>query len=593
MIKIREKWLSLAILAIFAAPLVVQAAVFDDVPPSHPFYDPIQSMYDKNVTKGYSDGTFRPDQLVTRAELMKMVFTHIGYKPTENTGETKYQDVPKDAWFAPFVKKGVDIGILGYGEEMKFFPETQVTKIDALKVIMPLEGIPTPLIDNETILRFTDVREESSYSYLAKAAQNAGLIDTSINRFDPYKLLTRGELSYLLYRAEIYRQVFGLTSFPTEIPYYSNSELTAGEEALLNNPKFPIFIDVWSRINQAYIDKNDLDQNELIYMATQGMVNSLGDQYSIFESPEKGMEIEDSFEGSYEGIGVVIDEFENQPIILSVIKDSPAEKAGLKAGDILLKIDQKSLEGLSTDEISRLIKGDAGTKITLEIKRNLETFTFTIIREELTLDSVVIQEEQQQVVIPENIGYLSIYQFTESTGDEFDTLLKSTLDKNPKGLILDLRNNPGGYLTTAYQVMDHFIPKDDVLINIEISDRLSAEYSDGEGEILAKNIPVVVLINKGTASASEVVAGALQDYKIAKLIGETSFGKGTVQEVTNYTDGSFFKLSIAHWLTPKKRDINKVGLTPDITVVETKDDALGKTDSQLEKAIQELQKMMQ
>lgn len=591
MSSLKEKWLSISLLATFIAPITVQAAVFNDVPKSHPLYEQIQSLYDKNVTKGYSDGNFKPDQLVTRAELIKMVFTHVGYKPEENTGKTRFQDVPEDSWFAPFVKKGVDIGVVNYSNDLKFSPEEAITKIDALKIIMPLEGIPAPLIDSETVLNFTDVRDESPYSYLVKAAQNSGLQDLSTDRFEPFKLLTRGDLAYILYRAEIYRQIFGFAPYPDGTTTYTDPELTTEEEALLNNPKFPIFVDVWSRINQGYLNKKGIDKNELIYQATQGMVNSLGDQYSIFESPEKGREIEDSFDGSFEGIGVILDEFENQTIILSVINESPAEKAGLKAGDIINKIDQKSIKGMNGDDITKLIKGKSGTKVELEIKRDQETLTFTIIRDELTIDTVV-QQEGHPVSIPENIGYLSIYQFTESTGDEFDTLLKTTLAKNPKGLILDLRDDPGGYLETAYQVMEHFIPKDDVLINIEINDRISAEYSRGKGEIKEKKIPVVVLVNKGTASASEVVAGALQDYKIATLIGETTFGKGTVQEVTNYTDGSFFKLSIAHWLTPDKRDINKVGLTPDIVVEETKDDALGKTDTQLQKAIEELQKMI-
>jgi carboxyl-terminal processing protease len=587
----KEKWLSIGILSIFALPIAVQAAVFNDVPQNHPLYLPIQSLYDKDVTKGYSDGNFKPDQLVTKAELIKMVFTHVGYKPEENAGKTKYQDVPSDAWYAPFVKKGLDIGVLSYSDDLKFTPDAPLTKIDALKIIMPLEGIPTPLIDSETTLIFTDVREESPYSYLVKAAQNSGLYDPATDRFEPFKLITRGDLAYLLYRAEIYRQVFGLTSYPDNTPVYTDTGLTTEEEALLNNPKFPIFIDVWSRINQAYVNKKDIDKNELIYQATQGMVQSLGDQYSIFESPENGREIENTIDGSYEGIGVVLDEFENQTIILSVLKNSPAEKAGLKAGDILTKIDQKSLKGMTGEEISKLIKGKAGTKIDVEIKRDQQTITFNITRAELIIDTVV-EPEGVPVKIPENIGYLSIYQFTESTGDEFETMLKDTLAKNPKGLILDLRDDPGGYLDAAYNVMGHFIPKDEVLINLEISDRMSSEFSKGEGEIKAKKLPLVVLVNKGTASASEVVAGAIQDYKIGTLIGETTFGKGTVQEVTNYTDGSFFKLSIAHWLTPKKRDINKVGLTPDIIVEATKDDALRKTDSQLQKAIDELQTMI-
>jgi len=590
--KLNKKWLSLGLIGLSLFPYAVQAAVFTDVTESTPFSDAIQSLYDHNVTKGYSDGTFKPNQLITRAELIKMVFSHIGYSPSEAIGKTKYKDVPEDAWFAPYVKKAVDIGLLSYNnEDLNFLPTAPVSKIEALKIIMPLEGIPMPLIDTNTRIIFSDVRDEVPYAYIVKAAQNAGLYTPGDKRFNAFNPLTRGEFAYLLYRCQIYRDTFGttMTTLPPDLE--GEDGLSQNELQLIQNPKFPIFVDVWSRINDSYMNKNDVNQNDLIYSATQGMVDSLGDKYSIFESPEKGMETEKAFEGSYEGIGIVLNEFNKQPIVLSVLKDSPAEKAGLKAGDILVKIDGKSLEGLAIDEVSAMIKGKAGTIVKLEINRDGVSKTFTITREQLNLDTVT-QAEGSPILIPENIGYVSIYQFTEATGDEFDTLLKETLAKNPEGLILDLRDDPGGYLSSAYQVMGHFIPKNDVMMNLKIGEEIIDQRSEGEGEIKAKKIPVIVMVNDGTASASEVVAGALQDYKIGKLLGVTTYGKGTVQEVTNYTDGSFFKLSIAHWLTPLKRDINKVGLKPDIEVTPTKDDALGKTDSQLSRAIIELQKMI-
>jgi len=207
----------------------------------------------------------------------------------------------------------------------------------------------------------------------------------------------------------------------------------------------------------------------------------------------------------------------------------------------------------------------------------------------LKIDTV-IPDTTSAVTVPDDIGYISIYQFTSTTADEFNDVFKTMLSKKPIGIILDLRDNPGGYLDAAYRILGHFIAKGKTIMNLKMDGNVLPQLSEGAGEFAAAGIPLMILVNDGTASASEVVAGALQDYKIGRLLGETTFGKGTVQEVTTYTDGSLFKLSIAHWLTPLKRDINKVGLTPDIVLVRTKDDVLNKTDTQLTRAIQELQK---
>ena len=228
------------------------------------------------------------------------------------------------------------------------------------------------------------------------------------------------------------------------------------------------------------------------------------------------------------------------------------------------------------------IQGKAGSKVEIEISRNEKKLTFNIVRAKITIDTV-LTEEPTPIAIPDDIGYIAIYQFTPTTADEFEAVLAKTLAKNPKGIILDLRDNPGGYLGVTYKVLNHFVPEGKTLINFKIAGDTLQEKSKGKGEI--NGIPLVVLVNKGTASAAEVLAGAIQDYKIGKLVGETTFGKGTAQEVTEYSDGSLMKLSVEYWLTPLKHNINKIGLTPDYTVKISEDDIKHNKDPQLEKAL--------
>ena len=566
-------------------------AGFIDVPVKNVNYDAISALEQQGIIKGYPDGSFKPNQEIKRAELLKLVFNDVGYLAPEIMYETKFSDVPPLSWFAPYIKKALEIGIISINPDNPlFYPEAPITKIEALKMIMPVEGIPTPYVTEGSLI-FDDIKPSSPYSYLVRAAQNAGLYTQKDGRLlYPFKNLTRGGAAELLYRSQIYRQSLPENSFITSpIKTDTNGYLTDTETQFLDNPKFPILLSVWSKINQQYINHDTLSKNDLVYGAIDGMVNSLNDPYSIFESPAQATAIENELEGTFEGIGTILDTFEKNLIVVSVLKDSPAEKAGIKAGDIIQKIDDTDVTGMEINQVIDLIKGPAGSTVTLTVKRDSQILSFKITRESLKIDTV-IPETTNKVTIPTDISYISIYQFTSTTSAEFSDLFKTSLAKKPKGMILDLRDNPGGYLDAAFSILGHFFASGKTIMNLKIDGKILAQQSEGKGEFTTAHIPLIVLVNDGSASASEVVAGAIQDYKLGKLVGETTYGKGTVQEVTTYTDGSFFKLSIAHWLTPLKRDINKVGLIPDIFIERSKDDILNKTDSQLERAISELQK---
>ncbi len=326
-------------------------------------------------------------------------------------------------------------------------------------------------------------------------------------------------------------------------------------------------------ITNNYVEK--VDGKNLSYKGIEGMISSLNDPYSYFMKPEDYKTMGEEFQGSFEGIGIEIGmNDKKQIVVISPIDDTPAQKAGLKTGDIILKVDDKSTEGMNLDQVSRLIRGPAGTKVKLTIQREGEQkpIEITITRAVIRLLTVYSK------LLEDNIGYIKIKAFREPTSDELDNALNQILPKAKRGIILDLRNNPGGLLSSAIQVASYFIQKGPILYAEDRNG--NRDQFDAISSLYRVKVPVVVLVNEGSASASEIVAGALQDYKRATLVGTKTFGKGLVQSVIQLADGSAISLTVQKWLTPKLRYIHKEGIKPDIQV----DWDQKGTDIQLERA---------
>jgi carboxyl-terminal processing protease len=322
-----------------------------------------------------------------------------------------------------------------------------------------------------------------------------------------------------------------------------------------------------------YVEK--VDGKNLSYKGIEGMISSLNDPYSYFMKPEDYKAMGEEFQGSFEGIGIEIGmNDKKQIIVISPIDDTPAQKAGLKSGDIILKVDDRSTEGMNLDQVSRLIRGPAGTKVRLTIQREGEQkpIEITITRAVIKLLTV------SSKLLEDNIGYVKIKAFREPTADELNNALDQILPKARRGIILDLRNNPGGLLSSAIQVASYFIQKGPILYAEDRNG--NRDQFDAISSLYKVKVPVVVLVNEGSASASEIVAGALQDYKKATLVGTKTFGKGLVQSVVQLADGSAISLTVQKWLTPKMRYIHKEGIKPDIQV----DWDQKGTDIQLERA---------
>ena len=345
---------------------------------------------------------------------------------------------------------------------------------------------------------------------------------------------------------------------------------------------FTPFWEAWNIVHEDYVDQ-PVDNVTLMQGAIRGMIDALGDQHSSYMDPKDFEDANAGLAGEYEGIGAWVDPTADYLTIISPIPGSPAEKVGLKPGDKIIAIDGEDMTGIDTEAVRQRVLGPAGTTVVLTVAREgeIEPLEFTIKREKIVVKSASGE------MLENDIGYVQITTFGDKTTPELRAALKELMAQNPKGLIIDLRNNGGGYLQTSVEVASEFISEGAILYE---------QYGNGERTTYqalkngqATEIPIVVLINEGTASASEIVAGAIQDYGRGKLIGITSFGKGSVQNwVPLSNDQGAVRVTIAKWLTPKERTIAGKGLQPDVEVEITDKDFQADLDPQLDKAIEVL-----
>ncbi|MGB9911029.1 MAG: S41 family peptidase [Microgenomates group bacterium] len=350
-----------------------------------------------------------------------------------------------------------------------------------------------------------------------------------------------------------------------------------------NNPRnldFSLFWQVWDQLEKSYIDKKALDSQKMFLGAIKGMVEAVGDPYTFFLSPEENKENKDDLSGEFEGIGVQLGYKDHQLAVIAPLKGTPAEKAGIKAGDLILKIGDQDASEVTLYQAVKMIRGPKGTKIKLTLLRPSETEPYEVVIER---DKILVPSVELEFVKKEGkeIAYLKLSRFGEKTEEEWQKAVDQIVNHQPRveGLILDLRNNPGGYLTGSIFIASEFLKKG-VIVQQESGKGVKETYSVNRKGRLTE-IKMVVLVNEGSASASEIVAGALKDYQRAKIIGEKTFGKGTIQEAQDFPDGSGLHVTTARWLLPSGNSIEKNGITPDIII---EDDSDTPIDEPLEKA---------
>lgn len=352
-------------------------------------------------------------------------------------------------------------------------------------------------------------------------------------------------------------------------------------EGVAEDINFDMFWDVWNLVKDSYVDR-PVSEEELFYGAIEGMLHSLGDPYSVFFDPELANEFNSELEGTFSGIGAEIGLRDEFLVVIAPLAESPAEEAGILAGDRIIGIDGEDAFGLTVNEAVSRIRGEAGTDVSLTIWRSDDSdpFDVTITRGEITIESVDFE------IRDDGIAVINVYMFNDDTTILFEKAVQEILTNDVDGIIVDLRNNPGGLLNEAINLAGYWIDGDTVVIE-QVADERQEFAAAGVARLAG--IPTVVLVNGGSASGSEILAGALQDYGYATLIGETTFGKGSVQEYYEYADGSAVKITVAEWLTPLGRSIHETGIEPDITITYTEEDFNEEKDPQFDAAIRHLQ----
>jgi len=371
------------------------------------------------------------------------------------------------------------------------------------------------------------------------------------------------------------------------LPAVGADDMTANGscETQARDTLFAPFWESWEIVHEMFVDQ-PVDDTQLMRGAIQGMLAALGDKHTTYMDPDELVQASISIDGEYEGIGAWVDITGDYLVIISPMPDSPAEKAGLKPDDQVIGIDGEDMTGIDGNIVLNKILGPAGTPIVLTILREgvAEPFDVSITRAHIVVPSVT-----GKILENTNIAYVRIDTFGDATGQELEKTLLSLLESNPTGLILDLRYNGGGLLTSAVDVASQFLSPDVVMYE-QLGDGTMNELRGHPGG-LALNLPLIVLVNDGTASASEIVAGAIQDYARGQLVGIQTYGKGSVQnwiELKN-SQGAV-RVTIARWLTPLKRQIHEIGLTPDYIIEISEEDSANGLDPQLDKAIELLSK---
>lgn len=324
---------------------------------------------------------------------------------------------------------------------------------------------------------------------------------------------------------------------------------------------FSLFWDAWNTLNKKYVNRNKINTQDLVYGAIRGMVNSLGDPYTVFFEPEGSKKFQEVISGAFGGVGIEIGKRNEVLTVIAPIKDTPAFRAGIKSGDKILKIDSKSTTDMPVDEAVNLIRGKPGTKVTLTIS-NGDIKPIELTRETIKIPTVEWKMLEKN---GKRIAYLQIFAFNQNVDSEFKKSAEEILKSDADRLIIDLRNNPGGLLDSAINLAGWFLNRNKIVTIEEFADGTRNEFtSDGNGAL--KIYPTILLINGGSASASEILSGALHDNLGTKLVGEKTFGKGSVQELEKFSDGSSLKVTIAKWLTPSGISISEKGIEPDVKV---------------------------
>ena len=391
--------------------------------------------------------------------------------------------------------------------------------------------------------------------------------------------------------------LIGVYTGSTHRPEIEKVVGVSGKEAPLNvgDVDFTPFWKAWNTINEKYPGADKISNQDKVYGAISGLMHSLKDPYSVFFTPDEAKSFEEEISGNFSGVGMEVGMKDDVLTVIAPLKDTPAFRAGIKSGDKILKIDNTLTSDLTVDNAVKLIRGEKGTTVSLTILHTGEQKSqeIKVVRDTINIPTLDTELRSDGIFV------IKLYSFSANSASLFKDALKEFAMAKTDKLVLDLRGNPGGYLDTAVYISSWFLPAGKVIVSEDYGGGKSPEVFRSKGFELIRNqnesilndkLKFVILIDGGSASASEIVSGAMQDHKKAILVGDQSYGKGSVQQVMDMTDDTLLKITIAKWLTPNGNTIAEKGLTPDYVVKYTKKDADSKTDPQMAKAVELLNK---
>ncbi len=361
------------------------------------------------------------------------------------------------------------------------------------------------------------------------------------------------------------------------------TSLSNKETAVTTKADFSSFWKAWNTINEKSPNADEISDQDRVYGAISGLVSSLNDPYSVFFNPEEAKAFNEEIAGNFTGVGMEIVIKNKILTVVAPLKNTPAEKAGMRSGDQILKIDETITNELNIEEAVKLIRGEKGTTVLLTIFRNedKEPKEISIVRDVINMPT--LDEELR----PDGIFVIRLYSFSANATNLFNQAMRKFIESGGNKLLLDLRGNPGGYLDAAVDISSWFLPGGKIVVTEDYGGNKKPRVFRSRGySVFNDDLKFIILINGGSASASEIVAGAMQDHGRAKLVGTQSFGKGSVQEVIDITKDTLLKITVAKWLTPNEHLIHEKGLTPDYKVEFTRKDFDEKKDPQMEKAIE-------
>ncbi len=491
-----------------------------------------------------SSSSSAPAQTVSRGSFLRAAISRLNIK-LKKTGDMPYTGIP--ASLLPYARAAQELGALyplASGDRINI--ERAITRGEALEVLTALaRQTPKDVLEDT----FTDVKTDGAKKAAAVAIERRWMRPFRSTFFGWNRPLTLAQEKALFRNAT---ERAGVQVLPGQ---QIRIQINTVSPSL---PKEEILDTVWDLIQRDYLYKDKIQNTEAGYSSVEGLVKSLDDPYTVFYRPSSAQEFQTQLKGEITGIGAQVEQKDGILIIVAPVTGSPAERAGLLAGDAILSVNGESLTGLSYEDAVNKVRGPKGSVANLHIRRNGNEMDVSVTRDVVRIADMEVGEQG-------GIAIVTLHQFGHSVNNEFRSKMKEVAATQPRGIVLDLRNNPGGLLDAAEVVVSAFLPLRSTYVKILTPNQETDEKTRGE-PIFAAALPVVVLVNRGSASASEIVAGALQDHKRATVVGEKTFGKGTVQELVEFNDGSSLKMTIAEWHTPGGTKIEGIGVEPNITV---------------------------